>query len=113
MFVSRLHPHRIPCLHFSLTLVGLPPFGRGSSVSGKDVDLQARLHFPNTAIFVEKPISWTDDFKDVHSVADQMQGATVSVGYMLRYLRAVQEMKRILKENKLNVMATMTTYFMA
>jgi predicted dehydrogenase len=82
-------------------------------VSGKDVDLQARLHFPNTAIFVEKPISWTDDFKDVHSVADQMQGATVSVGYMLRYLRAVQEMKRILKENKLNVMATMTTYFMA
>ena len=109
---NRPHPP-LSSVYLSLTLVGLPPFGRGSSVTGKDVDLQARIHFPQTAIFVEKPISWTDAFKDVHGVADQMQGATVSVGYMLRYLKAVQEMKRILKENNLNVMATMTTYFMA
>lgn len=37
-------------------------------------------------------------------------GNTVSVGYMLRYLRCVQKMKQIIHDNNLTVMATNARY---
>ena len=37
-------------------------------------------------------------------------GNIISVGYMLRYLRAVQKMKQIIHDNNLTVMATNARY---
>ena len=37
-------------------------------------------------------------------------GNIVSVGYMLRYLRCVQQMKKIIHDNNLTVMATNARY---
>lgn len=45
-------------------------------------------------------------------VADALvkNGNIVSIGYMLRYLRAVQKMKQIIHDNNLTVMATNARY---
>ena len=41
------------------------------------------------------------------------RGNVVSVGYMLRYLSCVQQMKKILHDNNLTVMATVARYVCA
>lgn len=48
----------------------------------------------------------------VYDVANALKenGNIISVGYMLRYLRAVQKMKQIIHDNNLTVMATNARY---
>ncbi len=70
----------------SLAVLGFGPLPRGSTVPGKDAELQLIKHFPDAAMFIEKPIS-SDSFDEVDKVAEALQGRATSVGYMLRYLK--------------------------
>jgi len=42
-------------------IVGSPPMFRGSTESGRDIELQILKHFPGVPIFVEKPIATGPD----------------------------------------------------
>ncbi|RSH92683.1 hypothetical protein EHS25_008128 [Saitozyma podzolica] len=95
-----------------MALLGVQPSVRGSTKPGQDAELQLKKHFPQTAIFVEKPIS-ASTLEDVQDVAAQLGSTRTSVGYMLRYLEAVTHMQQLIKENNLTIMSTIATYFMA
>ena len=75
-------------------MLGLRPNAHGSTKPGKDAELQLIKAFPKVALFVEKPIS-LDTFEEVGKVAEALRkaGTITSVGYMLRYVTAVKEMK--------------------
>ncbi|KAH9842570.1 putative oxidoreductase C terminal-domain-containing protein [Rhodofomes roseus] len=95
-------------------VVGSPPMFRGTTQSGRDIELQVLKHFPGVALFVEKPAATgpsseiEEAFKVSKAITDSQ--TVCSVGYMLRYLKAVQMMKQIIHENNLTVMATIARY---
>ncbi|TYJ56368.1 hypothetical protein B9479_002916 [Cryptococcus floricola] len=100
--------------------VATPPQARGGL--GPDNNLEVKINelFPNSAIFTEKPIATgipadqsVGEAKAVGAMLATQHKAPISVGYVLRYLKAVQEMKRIIKENNLTVMATNARYVTA
>ncbi|KAH8116971.1 putative oxidoreductase C terminal-domain-containing protein [Phellopilus nigrolimitatus] len=95
-------------------VIGSPPMFRGSTKPGRDVELQVLKHFPGVAMFIEKPIATgkEEGIPDAFVVAKSIQdsGVVCSVGYMLRYLKAVQMMKQIIIDNDLTVMATVARY---
>lgn len=95
-------------------VVGSPPMFRGSTQSGRDIELQILKHFPGVPLFIEKPVATgpVNELPEAFKVADAIReaGTICSVGYMLRYLRAVQMMKQIIEENNLTVMATIARY---
>ncbi|KLO07633.1 hypothetical protein SCHPADRAFT_917149 [Schizopora paradoxa] len=95
-------------------LIGSPPMFRGSTVPGRDVEMQILKHFPGVPFFVEKPVATgpETELQDLLSVSKEIKesNAVCSVGYMLRYLKAVQMMKQIIEENNLTVMATIARY---
>ncbi|WWD17283.1 hypothetical protein CI109_101723 [Kwoniella shandongensis] len=96
-----------------LAVLGFQPNTRGATIPGHNNEIELVRSFPNIALLVEKPISDLDDFAEVEAVAKELKGTITSVGYMLRYLKAVQEMKKIIDDNKLTVMASITTYLLA
>ncbi|QRV74648.1 hypothetical protein RhiJN_02663 [Ceratobasidium sp. AG-Ba] len=79
---------------------------------GRDLELQVMRHFPGVPLFVEKPVS-TGDVSAARRVAHILSENEVmcSVGYMLRYLKAVQRMKQIIQDNNLVVMGTNSRYY--
>jgi len=95
-------------------LIGSPPMFRGTTTSGRDIEMQIMKHFPGVAMFIEKPVATgpkselDEAFKVSKSITES--GAICSVGYMLRYLKAVQMMKQIIEDNGLTVMATIARY---
>ncbi|EIW51521.1 uncharacterized protein TRAVEDRAFT_176340 [Trametes versicolor FP-101664 SS1] len=97
-----------------IAIVGAPPFARGTDIPGRDLELQLVEAFPRCALFVEKPVSSGPE-DAAWRVADVLEksGTLVGVGYMLRYLKAVQVMKKIISENGLVVMGTNARYVMA
>ncbi|KAI0357335.1 hypothetical protein OH77DRAFT_1422173 [Trametes cingulata] len=97
-----------------IVIVGAPPFARGTDIPGRDLELQLAEVFPQCALFVEKPINSgpEDACWRVAGVLVE-QGTLVGVGYMLRYLKAVQMMKQIIADNGLVVMGTNARYVMA
>ncbi|RDX50191.1 hypothetical protein OH76DRAFT_1402655 [Lentinus brumalis] len=105
-----LSPEQIP----QIAVVGAPPFARGGDVPGRDLEQQLVSAFPGCALFVEKPVSSgpEDVCWRVAKVLEDSR-AIVGVGYMLRYLKAVQMMKKIITENSLVVMGTNARYVMA
>ncbi|BEJ11550.1 hypothetical protein CspHIS471_0200100 [Cutaneotrichosporon sp. HIS471] len=100
-----------------LVIVGCPPAFRGTTDPSRGFDIERQLSdsFPNTALFIEKPVG-AGDVGEAMAVADLLEkrkSNLVTVGYMLRYSAAVQMMKRIIKENNLVVMMTSARYVMA
>jgi predicted dehydrogenase len=95
-------------------IIGSPPMFRGSTKPGRDIEVQILKYFPGVALFIEKPIATGpgSELPDAFQVAKAIQdsGTICSVGYMLRYLKAVQMMKAIIEENNLTVMATIARY---
>jgi len=95
-------------------IVGSPPMYRGSTKPGRDIELQILQHFPGVAMFIEKPIATgtEDEISDGYKIAKVIEDSKTicSVGYMLRYLKAVQLMKQIIDENGLTVMSTIARY---
>lgn len=99
-----------------LVILGSPPAFRGrlDESSGLDAERQLTDAFPRSAVLVEKPIS-TGAVAEANGVADLLKSRKAnlfSVGYMLRYSKAVQKMKEILRENGLSVMMTSARYVM-
>lgn len=94
--------------------VGSPPEYRGTTEPGRDLERELVEYMKGTPLFIEKPIS-TGSAEDVFKVSEMLKasGCTVSVGYMLRYLKAVQHMKQIIACNNLKVMAINARYIMA
>lgn len=94
--------------------VGSPPAFRGREEAGRDLEKHLVEAFPETAIFIEKPVS-TGPVDEAFAIAKLLDKSNniVSVGYMLRYLKVVQKMKSILEEQNLKVMATVARYYMA
>lgn len=100
-----------------LVILGCPPAFRGTSDPSQGFNTEEQLTdaFPAAALFVEKPIS-THPVDETHKVAELLESRKanlVSVGYMLRYSAAVQKMKQIIAENKLEVMMTSARYVMS
>ncbi|RSH90366.1 hypothetical protein EHS25_000971 [Saitozyma podzolica] len=92
--------------------VATPPLYRGGLSSPRNLEVELMRLFPNSAIFLEKPVAtgtpWEQSVSEAKEVGRMLRGhkAVVAVGYVLRYLKAVKEMKRIINENQLTVMAT-------
>lgn len=95
-------------------IVGSPPMFRGSSAPGRDIELQILKHFPGVAMFIEKPIATgpVGEIDDAYKIGKMINDTKTicSVGYMLRYLKAVQMMKQIIQDNNLTVMSTIARY---
>jgi len=109
-FVKNMSPREKP----RAVIVGSPPMFRGITQPGRDIEMQIMKYFPGVAMFIEKPIATgphveiEEAFKVAKHISDN--GVICSVGYMLRYLKAVQMMKQIIEENNLTVMATIARY---
>ncbi|WWC70175.1 uncharacterized protein I206_104123 [Kwoniella pini CBS 10737] len=98
-----------------LAVLGFQANCRGSTKPGHDNELELIQYFPKIGLFIEKPISDVEDFSDVEAVGKKLKenGNVTSVGYMLRYLKAAQEIKRLIDENNLTVMHTQASYLFA
>jgi predicted dehydrogenase len=109
-FVKAMSPRDRP----RAVIVGSPPMFRGTTQPGRDIEMQIIKYFPGVAIFIEKPIATgpVTELDEMFKVSKHIHDAKVvcSVGYMLRYLKAVQMMKKIIEENNLTVMSTIARY---
>ena len=109
-FVRNMSPRDTP----RAIIVGSPPMFRGTLQPGRDIEVQIMRCFPGIAMFIEKPSATgpASELPEAFGVAKAINesGSICSVGYMLRYLRAVQLMKQIIIENNLTVMATIARY---
>ncbi|GLB35013.1 putative oxidoreductase C terminal [Lyophyllum shimeji] len=109
-FVKNMAPRDKP----RAVVVGSPPMFRGTLEPGRDIEMQILKYFPGVAMFIEKPIATgprheiEDGYKIAKAISDS--NTICSVGYMLRYLKAVQMMKQIIEENNLTVMTTIARY---
>lgn len=109
-FVETMSKKELP----RAVIVGSPPMFRGTTQAGRDIEIQILKYFPGVALFIEKPIATGtgDELPEAFQVAKTIKnsGTVCSVGYMLRYLQAVQMMKAVIEENNLTVMATIARY---
>ncbi|KAI0302233.1 putative oxidoreductase C terminal-domain-containing protein [Russula brevipes] len=109
-FVKNSSPREQP----RAVIVGSPPMFRGTTRPGRDIELQILKHFPDAALFIEKPIATgpEDQIQEAFKVSQAIvdSGAICSVGYMLRYLRGVQMIKKMIELNNLQVMVTIARY---
>ncbi|PIL22951.1 hypothetical protein GSI_15647 [Ganoderma sinense ZZ0214-1] len=107
---ASIPPQSVP----HIAIVGAPPFVRGTDIPGQDLELQLVNAFPKCALFVEKPVSSGPE-DPCWRVAQKFAASRtlVGVGYMLRYLKAVQMIKRIISDYGLVVMGTNARYVMA
>lgn len=92
-------------------IIGSPAQYHGSNIPGQDLELQCLKHFPDAALFVEKPISCAP-VPACYALADifDQKKPVVSVGYMLRYLQVIQQMQRIIAETGKPVMMVVARY---
>ncbi|KAF8654122.1 hypothetical protein AX16_003654 [Volvariella volvacea WC 439] len=109
-FVKAMTPKERP----RAIIVGSPPMFRGSLQSGRDIETQILKHFPGVALFIEKPVATgpKEEIEEAYKIAKAIKASNTvcSIGYMLRYLKAVQMMKQIITENNLTIMATIARY---
>ncbi|PFH54410.1 hypothetical protein AMATHDRAFT_135614 [Amanita thiersii Skay4041] len=109
-FVKNMTPRERP----RAVIIGSPPMFRGTTQSGRDVEAQVLKHFPGVAMFIEKPVATgpLEELEQGFQIAKMIQDnkTVCSVGYMLRYLKTVQLMKKVIEENNLTVMTTIARY---
>ncbi|TEB35861.1 NAD binding dehydrogenase [Coprinellus micaceus] len=95
-------------------IIGSPPMFRGTLQKGRDIEVEILKHFPGVPLFVEKPIATgpQEEMEQSLKIAKMISDSRTicSVGYMLRYLKAVQMMKKIIADNNLTVMCTIARY---
>lgn len=90
--------------------VATPPLFRGGLGPQNNLEIKLNELFPNAAIFLEKPVATgvpaeqsVGEAKAVGAMFATQHNAPVAVGYVLRYLNAVREMKKIIDDNNLTV----------
>jgi predicted dehydrogenase len=89
-----------------------PPHFRGTITPGRDLETQLISAFGSSPIiFCEKPVSTARPHEPLKA-AERLQssGNIVSVGYMLRYLKAVQKAKQVIQQNNITVMSIGARY---
>ncbi|PWZ00909.1 hypothetical protein BCV70DRAFT_199278 [Testicularia cyperi] len=104
-----------------LIVLGCPPHFRGTLDAGKDTDVQMQRLFPHAGGYlIEKPIAAVNPFRsECSKVADKFAswktrtGGVVSIGYMLRYNKAVLKLRELLAETGLVPTCINARYFMA
>nr|CDI56092.1 uncharacterized protein BN887_02644 [Melanopsichium pennsylvanicum 4] len=101
-----------------LVILGCPPHFRGALQPGKRADLEMLEHFPKAKSYlVEKPVSAINPFlsNDCDEVASRFAAAPgyTSVGYMLRYNKAILKIREILHQNGLTPTCINARYYMA
>lgn len=106
------------CKQVNLVILGCPPHFRGTMQLGKRADVEMLDCFPNAKAFlVEKPVAAINPFlaDDCDRVASRFEAASgwTSVGYMLRYNKAILKIREILAENSLTPTCINARYFMA
>ncbi|KAK9311139.1 putative oxidoreductase C terminal-domain-containing protein [Lipomyces starkeyi] len=95
-----------------IVILGAPPHFRGTTLPGRNLELELLKYFGNKAtIFLEKPVATTRPEHPLE-VARQLResGLTIGVGYMMRYLKVVQKAISIIKQNNLTVMCVIARY---
>lgn len=98
-----------------LIMLASPPEFRGSMSPGRDLEAQLVAAFGSgPAIFAEKPVT-IGSADGAYAVADHLSksGNLVGVGYMLRYLKVVQKVVQIIRDNNLTVMSVSARYVTA
>ncbi|KAF9264834.1 hypothetical protein L218DRAFT_862351 [Marasmius fiardii PR-910] len=109
-FVKNMSPRDRP----RAVVIGSPPMFRGTLQPGRDIEMQIMKHFPGVALFIEKPIATgpQHEISDALTISKKIEDTKTicSIGYMLRYLKAVQMIKHTIEENNLTVMATIARY---
>ncbi|KAF9030772.1 putative oxidoreductase C terminal-domain-containing protein [Panaeolus papilionaceus] len=109
-YLKNMNPREKP----RAVVIGSPPMFRGTDQPGRDLEAQILQALPGVALFIEKPVATgsEEEIPQAYSIAKRIdESKTIcSVGYMLRYLKAVQMMKRILEDNNLSVMSTVARY---
>lgn len=102
----------------NLVILGCPPHFRGTLETGKRADLEMLELFSSAkAYLVEKPVAAINPFvgSDCDEVARRFKSASgsTSVGYMLRYNKAILKIREILEANGLTPTCINARYFMA
>jgi predicted dehydrogenase len=95
-----------------LIILAAPPHLRGTLANGRDLEVQVLGAFGSSpAIFSEKPVSTARPHEPLEVAAVlRKSGNLVSVGYMLRYLRVVQQAMHIIRSQNLQVMSVVARY---
>jgi hypothetical protein len=79
-YVKNLSPRERP----RAVIVGSPPMFRGTTRPGRDIELQILKHFPEAALFIEKPIATgpEDELEEAFKVSQAIvdSKAVCSVG---------------------------------
>ncbi|KAK9350401.1 putative oxidoreductase C terminal-domain-containing protein [Lipomyces doorenjongii] len=104
-------PH-LKLQNIDIFILGAPPHFRGTTLPGRNLELELLKHFGNKpTIFMEKPVATTRPEQPLE-VARQLRdaGQVIGVGYMMRYLKVVQKAISIIKENNLAVMCVIARY---
>lgn len=102
-------------LSIDLFVLAAPPDFRGTTVPGRDLELEiVKLFGTDPVIFTEKPVAAVrpaEPFK----VADRLDAtnARIGVGYMMRYLKVVQKARQIIVDNNLTIMCALARYAFA
>lgn len=93
-------------------ILGTPPYFRGTQLAERDLESQVIATFGSKpALFCEKPVSTArPEFSEPVLELVKQSGITISVGYMLRYLKVVQKALSIIQENKLQIMSLGARY---
>ncbi|TIB93703.1 hypothetical protein E3Q10_01275 [Wallemia mellicola] len=112
--LAEAHANLSPAEQPDAVIVGAPPQFRGGLNPPANLELDLLEKFPDAALFLEKPVT-TGPSAEAVEVGKKIAAAgnVVSVGYMLRYSRAVQTMIKIIEENNLTVMGTVARYIAA
>lgn len=79
-FVNTMTKKELP----KAVVIGSPPMFRGSTLQGRDIEIQILKKFPGIALFVEKPVATGrfEELKDAFDVAKVIDdsGSICSVG---------------------------------
>lgn len=101
-----------------LVILGCPPHFRGTLQAGKRADLEMLECFPTAKSYlVEKPVAAVNPFdsNECDEVASRFAAApgATSIGYMLRYNKAILKIRDVLSQNCLTPTCINARYYMA
>ncbi|KAK9461734.1 putative oxidoreductase C terminal-domain-containing protein [Lipomyces oligophaga] len=99
-----------------LIIIGAPPAYRGTTITGRNLELLLIDGYGSTPIpplFIEKPVATTrpdEPLEVAVRIGKAPQHVTTGMGYMFRYLKVVQKLVSIIRENNLTVMSIVARY---
>ncbi|KAK4052940.1 hypothetical protein OIO90_004064 [Microbotryomycetes sp. JL221] len=103
--------------NLDLVIVGAPPHFRGCALAPANLDLRLIDSLAANNWLVEKPVSAAQPSLDagLDTVLRRYQDtqANVGVGYMMCALKAVDQMRQMIQQRDLKVVATNARYYMA